>query len=157
MFEGPAILALARSGKVRALATSGRERAQAAPELPRGLLLETREVDWRETATRLGCKAIHPKWSELSAEWIAEIHKAGFACLTWTVNDPVAAKRLLDWGVDALITDVPDVASALLTRRRAGPAARMSTDLGLVPPMTRPAMRTSLPVPTTPRVEKLRL
>ncbi len=82
---------------------------KAAPELPRGLLLETREVDWRETAMRLGCKAIHPKWSELSAEWIAEIHKAGFACLTWTVNDPVAAKRLLDWGVDCIITDAPDL------------------------------------------------
>jgi tripartite-type tricarboxylate transporter receptor subunit TctC len=34
MFEGPAILGLARGGKVRALASSGRERAQAAPELP---------------------------------------------------------------------------------------------------------------------------
>ncbi|MBM3549597.1 MAG: glycerophosphodiester phosphodiesterase [Alphaproteobacteria bacterium] len=80
-----------------------------APELPRGLLLETREVDWRETATRLGCKAIHPKWSELSAEWVAEIHKAGFACVTWTVNDPQAAKRLLDWDVDCIITDAPDL------------------------------------------------
>ncbi len=82
---------------------------KAAPELPRGLLIETREADWRETAQRLGCKAIHPKWSELSAEWIAEIHKAGFACLTWTVNDPQAAKRLLDWGVDCIITDAPDL------------------------------------------------
>lgn len=82
---------------------------KAAPELPRGLLLETKEVDWLETATRLGCKAIHPKWSELTAEWVADIHKAGFACLTWTVNDPVAAKRLFDWGVDSIITDAPDL------------------------------------------------
>jgi len=34
MFEGPTILSLAKSGKVRAIATSGRERSQAAPELP---------------------------------------------------------------------------------------------------------------------------
>jgi len=80
-----------------------------APELPRGLLLETREPDWRETAQRLDCKAIHPKWSELTAEWVAEIHKAGFACVTWTVNDPQAARRLLDWGVDCIITDAPDL------------------------------------------------
>jgi glycerophosphoryl diester phosphodiesterase len=82
---------------------------KVAPELPRGLLLEEREIDWRETATRLGCKAIHPKWSELTAEWVAEIHKAGFACVTWTVNDPQAAKRLLGWGVDCIITDAPDL------------------------------------------------
>jgi glycerophosphoryl diester phosphodiesterase len=80
-----------------------------APELPRGLLLEKHEADWRETAQRLGCKAIHPERSALSTEWVAEIHKAGLACVTWTVNDPQAAKRLLDWGVDCIITDAPDL------------------------------------------------
>jgi hypothetical protein len=26
--------------------------------------------------------------------------------LCWTVNDPVAARRLLGWGADCLVTDV---------------------------------------------------
>jgi len=34
MFEGPAILTYVRSGKLRVLASTGRERAQATPDLP---------------------------------------------------------------------------------------------------------------------------
>jgi glycerophosphoryl diester phosphodiesterase len=86
------------------------EAAQAAaPELPRGFLLEDRHPEWRSVAERLECKAIHPKWSSLTADWVDQIRKAGYACLTWTVNDPVAAKRLFDWGVDCIITDAPDL------------------------------------------------
>jgi glycerophosphoryl diester phosphodiesterase len=81
----------------------------AAPELPRGLLLEEFSADWRALADRLGCKAIHPQWSTLTAEWVAEIRRAGFACVTWTVNDPDAARKLAGWGVDCLITDAPDL------------------------------------------------
>ncbi|MSP48385.1 MAG: glycerophosphodiester phosphodiesterase [Alphaproteobacteria bacterium] len=86
------------------------EAAQAAaPELPLGLLLEEHEADWREAAERLGCKAIHPNWSALTAGWVAEIRQAGYASVTWTVNDPEAARRLAGWGVDCLITDAPDL------------------------------------------------
>ncbi len=86
------------------------ETAEAmAPELPRGLLLEEHVEDWREAAERLACKAIHPKWSALTSEWVGQIRKAGYACLTWTVNDPVQAKRLAGWGVDCIITDAPDL------------------------------------------------
>lgn len=81
----------------------------AAPELPRGLLLENYEADWRETAERLACKAIHPRWSALTEDWVRHIKQARFACLTWTVNDPAAAKRLAGWGVDSIITDAPDL------------------------------------------------
>ena len=35
MFEGPSILSLVKSGKVRALASTGPKRAQATPDLPR--------------------------------------------------------------------------------------------------------------------------
>jgi glycerophosphoryl diester phosphodiesterase len=35
----------------------------------------------------------------------------------WTINDPAEMTELLDWGVDGLITDVPQVMSALLEAR----------------------------------------
>ena len=36
-------------------------------------------------------------------------HRLGLGVQVWTVNKENDARRLLDWGVDALITDRPDV------------------------------------------------
>jgi glycerophosphoryl diester phosphodiesterase len=35
----------------------------------------------------------------------------------WTVDSEIDARRLLDWGVDALITDRPDVIAPLCRAR----------------------------------------
>ena len=35
----------------------------------------------------------------------------------WTVNEPAAWLRLLDWGVDGITTDYPDQLAAFLTER----------------------------------------
>ncbi|MGE3577322.1 MAG: glycerophosphodiester phosphodiesterase [Vicinamibacterales bacterium] len=62
----------------------------------------------------------------VSRRFIRAVHRAGHHVQVWTVNDEADMHRLLDWGVDALITDVPDVAARLVDRRRAvafsGPA-----------------------------------
>jgi len=36
-------------------------------------------------------------------------HRAGLGVQVWTIDDESDARRLLGWGVDALITDRPDV------------------------------------------------
>jgi glycerophosphoryl diester phosphodiesterase len=79
-----------------------------APDAIRGLLLDGFQRDWNELAERLDCRAVHPRASALTAAWVAEIKASGRATLTWTVNDPKRAELLVSWGVDAVITDVPD-------------------------------------------------
>jgi glycerophosphoryl diester phosphodiesterase len=46
----------------------------------------------------------------VSPQFIRYAHDAGFKVQVWTVDDPHDMQRLLEWGVDALITNRPDVA-----------------------------------------------
>jgi glycerophosphoryl diester phosphodiesterase len=45
----------------------------------------------------------------VSPRFLDAAHRAGLAVQVWTVNAEDDARRLLSWGVDALITDRPDV------------------------------------------------
>jgi glycerophosphoryl diester phosphodiesterase len=46
--------------------------------------------------------------------FIERAHEAHIAVVVWTVNLPGDMRRLLDWGVDGLITDRPDIAVPLV-------------------------------------------
>jgi glycerophosphoryl diester phosphodiesterase len=78
---------------------------EAAPELPRGLLLTRLLPHWREMLGDLECFALHAHYRALKAHVIAEAHAAGCAVVAWTVNDRRLARRLLERGVECLITD----------------------------------------------------
>ena len=45
----------------------------------------------------------------VSPRFVDDAHDAGLGVQVWTVDTEAAARRLLGWGVDALITDRPDV------------------------------------------------
>ncbi|TFZ03064.1 glycerophosphodiester phosphodiesterase [Ramlibacter henchirensis] len=84
---------------------------QAAPELPRGLLLDSLWSGWLDIARRLDCVAIvcnHALWDE---QTVAQVKGAGMRCLSYTVNDEWVAERLLALGTDAIITDRVDLFS----------------------------------------------
>jgi glycerophosphoryl diester phosphodiesterase len=80
----------------------------AAPELPRGYLVDKIPGDWRSTMKRLACVALHCNRKSLTESLAAEIHGAGYSILLWTVNDPAEAQRLLKMGADCLVTDALD-------------------------------------------------
>ena len=50
----------------------------------------------------------------VTPEFIARAHEAGVTVMVWTVNQADEMRRLLEWGVDGLITDRPDVAVPLV-------------------------------------------
>ncbi len=84
----------------------------AAPELPRGLLLELWQDDWRELTDALGCISLHIYHRELTEERVRQLKAAGLRVLVYTVNKPERAARLLHWGVDAICTDRIDLIGA---------------------------------------------
>ncbi|CAO98307.1 glycerophosphodiester phosphodiesterase [Erwinia tasmaniensis] len=82
---------------------------EAAPELPRGLLLDQWEAHWQEMTTALECTSIHLNHRLLDAERVSLLKGAGLRILVYTVNSPARARELLHWGVDAICTDRIDV------------------------------------------------
>lgn len=94
--------------------------------LARGLLVRTVPRGWVKFAREFGCATIHADHRRLSPELVAEIRGGGYPVLAYTVNDGARARRLFDWGVTSVFTDVPDIILEAL----AGDAPRPSGSRG---------------------------
>ena len=104
LWHGAAVPPLLPSFKPTALAAA----QQAAPELPRGLLLDTLWDGWLEKALELDCVAVVANYALWNAATVSQVHSAGMRCLSYTVNDEWAAQHLQDLGTDGIITDRVD-------------------------------------------------
>ena len=78
---------------------------QAAPELPRALLVEKVLADWLARLQKYQCVALNINQKDATRELIDAVHAAGYRIAAWTVNDPERARLLLDWGIDGIFTD----------------------------------------------------
>jgi len=58
-----------------------------------------------------------PNYMEMDTASLVEARALGLRVIPWTVNEPAAIERMLDLGVDGLITDFPDRARAQMQRR----------------------------------------
>jgi glycerophosphoryl diester phosphodiesterase len=81
---------------------------EAAPELPRALLLDQYWDTWPEVATRLGCVAIICNHRRLDADIAAQARRAAPRLLVYTVNDDADVAKVRAPGVDGIITDAVD-------------------------------------------------
>lgn len=69
-------------------------------------------------------QTIQPPWNPndslgiqiMTARFIRESHTKNIRVEPWTVNDPALMKRYIDWGVDGIITDRPDLMLDILNR-----------------------------------------
>lgn len=83
------------------------------PEIARGYLVEEVPAGWAATAARLGCFSVHPWHEPLTRAQVRAIKDAGYAVVTYTVNEALRGKTLLSWGVDCIITDDPPALASL--------------------------------------------
>lgn len=49
-----------------------------------------------------------PDYNLVNESLINRSHSQGMLVIPWTVNDASEMKKLIDWGVDGIITDYPD-------------------------------------------------
>lgn len=81
---------------------------QTAPTLPMGWLLDRWRDDWAEQTQTLQCQALVCHHSLWTAKRLQQARDRGLWTVSYTVNDAATAQQLLDWGVDAIITDAID-------------------------------------------------
>jgi len=55
----------------------------------------------------------------VTPEFVRRAHAIGKQVHVWTIDDEPVMEELLDLGVDGIVTDRPDLALAVLRRRRA--------------------------------------
>jgi glycerophosphoryl diester phosphodiesterase len=99
----PALLLI--SSFQRCAIAAARDRA---PHIARGILFRRVPKNWRNVAAGLGCVTIHADHQRLRPAVLAEIHRAGYPLLAYTVNEPERAKMLFDFGVKSVFSAVPD-------------------------------------------------
>jgi len=107
LWQGAAVPPLLTSFQTEAL----RAARQVAPQLPRGLLLDTLWDGWLAAARQLDCAAIvcnHALWD---AATVSQVKAAGLRALSYTVNDAWAAERLMALATDGIVTDRVDLFS----------------------------------------------
>jgi glycerophosphoryl diester phosphodiesterase len=74
-----------------------------------GFLCEHPSSDLVERAVRLGARQLAPRGDLITSALVKKAHDAGLQVVAWTINDPEQMRRLMDAGVDGIMTDFPDV------------------------------------------------
>ncbi|WP_299225770.1 glycerophosphodiester phosphodiesterase family protein [uncultured Psychroserpens sp.] len=73
-----------------------------------GVLTKASVTDAIEFASTINAFAVHPNVALLTKNNVKFAQQLGFKVYTWTVNDDGTIDRMKAYGVDAIISDVPD-------------------------------------------------
>ncbi len=90
---------------------------QFEPEIKMGLLLNKWQEDSLLCAKELNCISIHLNKKITSLPRVKQLKKSDFSVCVYTVNSKREAERFLQWGVDAVFTNYPDIFQLTLKRK----------------------------------------
>ncbi len=96
---------------------------------PTALLVLDPAPEALEAAADADHRAIHPWYGLVGEATVARARELGLAVNVWTVDDPDQMMRLVDLGVDGLVTNVPDVAARVLASASGRAASRGGSDV----------------------------
>jgi glycerophosphoryl diester phosphodiesterase len=83
-------------------------RTGAASAWHAGLALSAFEGSVPRLVKAAGCASWSPNFRAVTPALVAEAHALKLTVIPWTVNEPDDMARLIDAGVDGIITDYPD-------------------------------------------------
>jgi glycerophosphoryl diester phosphodiesterase len=82
---------------------------EVAPDIPRGVLIDTVPDDWQAMLHRAGAIALHTNHKHLTRKRAQAVKEAGAGLFCYTVDEPARAREILAWGVDAFCTNRIDL------------------------------------------------
>jgi glycerophosphoryl diester phosphodiesterase len=84
------------------------------PEVRTAWLTEgVRDEDCEKVARDLagfGHTALHPYSKHLTRNCVDVFHAHGLQVNSWTIDDPIRMAEVIEWGIDGICTNLPDVA-----------------------------------------------
>jgi len=96
---------------------------EARLPVPCGLLYSCGIYEPWRYASQLGVHAIHPLYVNLQIpHLVKDCHTAGIPVNAWTIDRPDHLKMAFHLGIDAVITNVPDLALSIRSQLHAGQA-----------------------------------
>jgi glycerophosphoryl diester phosphodiesterase len=126
---GPEAFARALVGEIRKAGLERRTTIQSfdyrtlkivereAPEIETVYLTETKDAIPQKVKAA-GAKIWSPDFRALSKETVDEAHRLGLRIVVWTVNEPADIARMIEWGLDGVISDYPERVVQQLKARR---------------------------------------
>lgn len=76
--------------------------------IPLGVLTKANVDEAIEFGKTINAVAIHPNFALLTSDNVKRAQLQGYKVNTWTVNDDETIQRMKTYGVDGIISDVPD-------------------------------------------------
>lgn len=116
---GPEAFARALVGEIRKAGLERRATIQSfdyrtlkivereAPEIETVYLTEAKDAIPQKMKAA-GAKIWSPDFRALTKETVDEAHRLGIRIVVWTVNEPADIARMIEWGLDGVISDYPD-------------------------------------------------
>lgn len=88
-------------------------------DIPCGVLYSCSLVDPWSYVRNLGLQAIHPQYAALQIPSLVDhCHAAGVAINAWTIDKPEHIALAVQLGIDAIITNMPDLAREIRDRSK---------------------------------------
>lgn len=87
---------------------------QLAPQIRTAWLCSVPPDGVADDLAARGHVALHPWVGLVTKALIDACHAKGVQVNTWTIDDPVRMAELVEWGIDGLCTNVPDVALSVV-------------------------------------------
>lgn len=87
-----------------------------APDVPVGLLFGSLPTEADIAAAATWAQQVNPSFARIDRATVDRVHEHGMEIHVWTVNGGADMRRAIEWGVDGIITNYPQVLREIVRR-----------------------------------------